>query len=407
MEKVKIGIIKERKVPVDKRVPFTPAHIEELKEKFPNIEWKVEPSEIRCFEDQDYQAAGALLSDDLSDCDILFGVKEVPVEHLLPNKSYFFFSHTIKEQPYNQDLMRAVIKKNITLTDYELLTNEEGARIVAFGRYAGIVGAYNGILTYGTRFNLFKLRRAHECFDFEDLKTEFRKVQLPAIKIVLTGGGRVARGAMEVLDGMGIRKVTPYDFIHEDYKEAVYTQLNSRDYNRPKDGSTFSRKAFYNSPEKFEGDFLKFAKKADLLIAGAFWDPGAPVLFTREDILGLDFKIRVIADITCDIEGSIPSTKRPATIEAPVYDYNPCDDQVETAYREEGNITVMAVDNLPCELPRDASRDFGRELSDHVIPALLNGDDMIKRATIARDGQLSEKFKYLSQYAGLKEKKGS
>ena len=262
------------------------------------------------------------------------------------------------------------------------------------------MGAYNGILTYGKRYNLFQLRPAHKCFDLEDLKTEYQKVKLPKIKIAVTGGGRVSKGAMEVLAGMNIRKVTPAEFLENLYDEPVYTQLNTRDYNKPIAGSEFNRSEFYSHPEKYESDFLKFTKVADLLIAGAFWAPEAPVLFKREDIVKPDFKIRVIADITCDIEGSIPSTKKSSTIADPIYDYNPTDDEVEAPLKDEGNITVMAVDNLPCELPRDASTDFGHEIVNNVLPHLLGDDsqEVIKRAVIAENGKLTERFQYLQNY---------
>lgn len=399
---MKFGIIKEGKIPVDRRVPLTPEQAKLLKENHSSIEVVVQSSDIRCFTDEEYRSHGIDVVNDVSDCDVLLGVKEVPIDQLLPKKTYFFFSHTIKEQPYNRDLLRHIIKSNIKLIDYEVLTDIHGTRLVAFGRYAGLVGAYNAIWTYGKRYNYFHLRRAHECFDLDDLKTEFPKVKLPAIKIALTGGGRVSRGAMEVLDGMGIRKVTAASFLKERFKEPVYVQLNSRDYNKRKDGSAYVRSEFYTHPELYESDFLKFSNEADLLIAGAFWHPAAPVLFHREDILTPAFKTKVIADITCDIEGSIPSTKKPSTIDDPIYDYNPSDDRVEQALLDEGNITVMAIDNLPCELPRNASEDFGQELIKNVLPSLILEDkeEIIKRATITENGQLTDKFSYLSDYVG-------
>ncbi|HNP17877.1 MAG TPA: NAD(P)-dependent oxidoreductase [Fulvivirga sp.] len=407
MRKVKIGILKEGKIPIDRRVPIIPTQAKEILEKFDNVEIVVQKSDIRCYVDEDYSKLGIPVVDDVTDCDILLGVKEVPIKNLIPEKTYFFFSHTTKEQPYNQQLLKEILNNKIRLVDYEQLTDENKTRIVAFGRYAGLVGAYNGILTYGKRYNRFSLRPAHKCFDLADLKTEYKKVKLPAIKIIVTGGGRVSKGAMEVLDGMKIRKVTPANFLNQLYKEPVYTQLSSRDYNKAKDGTDFIRSNFYAHPEQYKSDFLKYTEVADLLIAGAYWDPDAPVLFHRKDILKPSFKIKVIADITCDIEGSIPSTKQPSTIDNPIYDYNPEEDKVEPPLKDEGNITVMAVDNLPCELPRDASTDFGREIVDNVLPHLLGDDsqDVIKRATITENGELTDKFKYLTNYAnGLKAK---
>lgn len=396
----KIGIITEGKIPIDKRVPLTPAQAIRAKNNF-DIGVVVQSSEIRCFSDNDYREAGVEVVEDISDCDILLGVKEVPLKDLIPNKTYFFFSHTTKKQAYNRQLLQEVVKKNIRLIDYEGLTNSKGHRVIAFGRYAGIVGAYNGILAYGKRKNLFNLKPAHLCYDFEELKAEFTKVGLPAIKIVLTGSGRVAHGAMEILDGVGIRKITPKQILEDNFEEAVYTQLNMDDYNLTLNGEgDFSHEEFHKHPERFKGDFLKYTKVADLLIAGAYWDPKAPVLFTKEDALSSDFSIKVVADITCDIEGSIPSTLRPSTIDEPLYDYSPKEKSEKPAFSNDDNITVMAVDNLPCELPRDASNSFGEQLISNVLPHLLGDDSegVIERATICESGKLTARYSYLQDF---------
>jgi len=395
-----IGLLREGKIPIDRRVPLTPGQAREVISHFAGIEVVAQRSEIRCYSDQDYEREGVRVVDSVADCDILLGVKEVPTAELISGKTYLFFSHTIKKQPYNRDLLAKILERRITLVDYETLTDPEGRRIIAFGRWAGIVGAYNGIWAYGRRYNLFDLRRACRCFDLDDLRSEYAKVRLPPIKIVLTGGGRVAKGAMEVLMGMGMRKVTPRQVLTEQFDYPVFALLNARDYNSRADGREFSRNQFYRQPQLYRGDFLRFARVADILIACAFWDPKAPVLFERKDMVADDFKIAVIADITCDIEGSIPSTKRPSTIDDPLYDYNPSDDQVEPALSDEGNVTVMAVDNLPCELARDASSSFGRQLLAEVLPALLgeDPDGVIGRATIARQGKLTERFGYLQDY---------
>ena len=397
---MKIAVIREDKIPVDKRVPLTPAQAYEVADKF-KAEVSIQESEVRVYKAEEYQNYNFTPVKDISDNDILLGVKEVPIEKLIPEKTYLFFSHTIKEQPYNRDLLRAVLDKKIRLIDYEcLLDSETNQRIVAFGRYAGIVGAYNTIWTFGKRYNLFDLRRAHECYDLADLKTEYEKVELPAIKIAITGGGRVAKGAMEVLYGMGILQVSPYEFLHERFDQPVFTQLNSQDYHVHKEGKPFNRTEFHENPGMYKSSFEDYAKVTDVLIASAFWDPRAPKLFKKEDILKPEFKIRLIGDITCDIDGSIPSTKKPSTIDDPIYDYNPDTDSVEPAMSVESNITVMAVDNLPCELPRDASESFGRELIDNVLPHLL-GDDkqgVIKNATIAENGKLTKEYSYLQGY---------
>lgn len=395
-----IGLIREGKVPPDKRVPFTPAQAEEIHLRFQNARIVCQRSEIRCFRDEEYASRGIEVRQDMSDCDILMGIKEVPVDQLIPDKTYLFFSHTIKKQPYNRKLLKEILNRRIRLIDYEALKDRQGNRLVAFGRYAGIVGAYNGLWTYGKRYNAYNLRRAFECFDVNDLKLELRKVKLPPVKIILTGAGRVGKGSMETLDSAGIRKVTPEDFLMKHFEEPVYVQLASGDYHFRREGGPFNREEFHQFPERYSSFFSKFTKVADILMAGAFWNPKAPVLFTREEMCQPDFRIRVIADITCDINGSIPSTKRATTIADPLYDYDPFTDAEKPALSDDRHVTVMAIDNLPCELPRSASEEFGRDLIDRVLPLLLGKDkeDIIKRATIADKGSLTFHFRYLQDY---------
>ncbi|MGF1533903.1 MAG: NAD(P)-dependent oxidoreductase [Bernardetiaceae bacterium] len=398
---MKIGIIREGKRPIDRRVPLTPAQAKKLTSTYPGVEVVVQPSSIRCFLDTDYAALGLPVQDDLHDCDILLGVKEVPIPDLIPNKTYFFFSHTIKKQAYNRDLLRSILQKNITLVDYEVLTDPQGQRVIAFGRYAGIVGAYNGIWAYGQRTGSFSLKRAYKCHDLKELQKEFQKVKLPPIKIALTGTGRVGQGAMEVLDGMGIKRVSVRDFLEKPFTEAVYVSLDTSDYNQTTDGRPFDLAAFYQDPRAgFTSNFKRFLPQTDLLIAGAYWDMRAPVLFEKSDMKTGNFNIQVIADITCDIEGSIPSTKQPSTIDDPIYDYNTLTDKIEPATFKPGSITVMAVDNLPCELPRDASTDFGQMLTEKVLPYFLGEDTngIRQRATITHQGKLTPTFDYLTDY---------
>ncbi|GAB1444613.1 MAG: alanine dehydrogenase [Cyclobacteriaceae bacterium] len=401
MEIIRLGIIKEGKTPPDKRVPFSPLQVVEIEQRYPHVKVVVQESSVRAFTDDEYREKGIEVKSDVSDCEILMGIKEVPISDLIPRKTYLFFSHTIKKQPYNKKLLQAILNAKIRLVDYEALKDKLDNRLVAFGRFAGIVGAYNGLLTYGNRYKLFSLRKASECFDLNDLKIELRKVKLPPIKIILTGGGRVARGAMETLDTAGIRKVNPGDFLTNTYNEAVYVQLSSADYHVRKEGGLFNREEFHQTPQHYKSTFIQFAQKADLLVAGAFWNPKAPVLFTKEQMTKSDFKIKIIADVTCDIEGSIPSTKMPSTIADPIYDYNPVKDTVEPPLSNSDFITVMAVDNLPCELPRSASEEFGRDLIDKILPALVISDkeSVIKRASITKGGKLTENFLYLSDYA--------
>lgn len=397
---LKIGLIREGKKPTDRRVPLTPRQAKELQEKHPDIQVVVQKSPFRCFQDTDYEEAGITVQDSVEACDILMGIKEVPPEQLIAGKTYLFFSHTIKQQPYNRPLLQEILRKNIRLIDYEKITDPEGKRLVAFGRWAGIVGAYNAILTWGKRYNLFDLRRAGSCFNLEDLKSEYSKVNLPPIKIILTGSGRVARGAMEVLDGIGIKKVSPEEILDKTFQEAVYAQLRSRDYHYRRKGGGFDAEEFYSHPALYDADFSKFTRVADILIASAYWHPEAPKLFSTEEAAKEDFRIKVVADITCDIGGSVPVSVRAGTITDPLYDFNPRTGKTETPLASEDNITVMAVDNLPCELPRDASESFGSQLMEHVIPFLTGEDSLgiIERATITKGGQLTPGFRYLQDY---------
>ncbi len=397
---IKLGIIREGKTPPDKRVPFTPLQTEEIEQRFPNVKVVVQESPIRCFNDDEYRELGIEVAADVNHCDILMGIKEVPIPQLIDNKTYLFFSHTIKMQPYNKRLLQEILIKKIKMIDYEALKDKQGNRLVAFGRFAGIVGAYNGLWTYGKRYNQFSLRRAFECFDVNDLKLELRKVKLPAVKIILTGAGRVGKGAMETLDTAGIRKVSAHDFLHQQFDDPVYVQLSSADYHLRKEGGHFNREEFHLHPEKYSSDFVKFTRVADVLLAGAYWNPKAPVLFTTQDMLSVDFKIKIIADITCDIGGSIPSTKVASTIPEPIYDYDPATDSVNPPLANEKFITVMSVDNLPCELPRSASEEFGRDLLDRILQPLFvkDSDKIIDRGTIARDGKLNTPFSYLHPY---------
>ncbi|HET9505541.1 MAG TPA: NAD(P)-dependent oxidoreductase [Hymenobacter sp.] len=398
-----IGVLREGRTPPDRRVALTPKKCVELQATYPGLRVRVQPSPARAYADQEYRDLGIEVAEDMQPCDLLLGVKEVPPAQLLPGKTYLFFSHTIKKQPANRELLRTVLRLGITLIDYELLTNAAGERVVAFGRYAGIVGAYNGLLTYGRKHGLYELKPAHLCVDMDDMQEEFYKIKaLPPIKIAVTGSGRVAGGALEVLDKMGLRQVSVHDYLHRDFREPVYVQLRSRDYHRRRDGLAWDTAHFHAHPELYDSDFARFLPLTDLLIACAYWHPAAPRLFTEADTQEPDFKINTVADVTCDVDGSIPLTKRSSTIAEPAFDYNPATGELEAAYSEPANITVMAVDNLPCELPRNASRNFGRQLLDQVFPHLMGGDaaGVVARATIAKAGVLQPRYQYLADYVG-------
>lgn len=398
----KIGIIREGKVPADRRVPLTPAQCKTLLEAHPELDLVVQRSPVRAYTDDEYAAAGVPLVDELEDRELIIGIKEVPVEQLLVGKSYLFFSHTIKEQPHNRKLMHAVIEKGITLMDHEVLTDPQGNRVLAFGYWAGVVGAYNGIRAWeAIHEGVSGLQPAHECRDLNEMEQHLHNYTLPKnLRIVLTGGGRVGKGAMGVLERTGVERVTPKDFLEKDHDAPVYTVLGSSDLYVRNDGMPFDKAAFHTDPSGHRAHFKPFADRAQLYIACHFWDPRGPKILRREDLADPQCSLRVVADISCDIDGPIDSTVRASTIAEPFYGYSP-DTGTEVPMGTPGSVTVMAVDNLPCELPRDASETFGNDLIARVMPALLGTDvdGIVDRATIVREGTLTERFGHLKDYA--------
>jgi len=401
---MKFGIIKERKNPPDRRVVLSPEACQKVLSAYQEAQIIVEPSSIRTFSDADYEKAGLTVAPKMEECDVLIGVKEVPIANLIPNKKYFFFSHTIKKQPYNRDLLQAILEKNIELYDHEVITNEKEQRLVAFGRYAGIVGAYNGFRAYGLKYRLFELPKAETLADQQELISELKKIELPNIKVLLTGRGRVGNGSREMLDGMGMRRVNVTEYLEENFQEPVYCQIDASEYNKRKDGVRGNKADFFANPQEYKSNFFRFAKVTDFYIAGHFYGQGAPYLYTRRDAKHPDFKIRVVADVSCDIDGPVATTIKPSTIADPIYGYDP-HTETETDYMSPDAIAVMAVDNLPCELPRDASVGFGDAFLKNVIPAFFNDDKqgVLHRARMTQNGTLTERYSYLQDFVDGKE----
>ena len=397
---MKFGIIKERKNPPDRRVVFTPEELVRLQSEHPEAIIKVETSDIRVFTDDAYKKAGIEVADDISDCDVFFGVKEIPIDYLLPNKKYFFFSHTIKKQIHNRKLLKAILDKNIELYDHETIVDASNRRLIGFGRYAGIVGAYNGFRGFGIKYDLFNLPKAETLQTKEDLIARLKRQTLPNIKIVLTGHGKVGMGAKEILDGMKIKEVSPDDFLNKIYTQAVYTQIDVLDYNKRIDATKVEDNIdFYKNPQDYTSNFERFTEVADVFMAGHFHGNGSPDILTLEMLQVADCKIKVVADISCDVDGPIASTIRSSTIAEPFYGYLPIENK-EVLFTHPGSIMVMAVDNLPCELPKDASEGFGEMFMEHVIPAFFNNDKdgILARAKITENGKLTTRFAYLQDY---------
>ncbi|MGL3001432.1 NAD(P)-dependent oxidoreductase [Flavobacterium sp. RSSB_23] len=400
---MKFGIIKERKNPPDRRVVFSPNEIKTIQEQFPVVSFKVEPSDIRIFSDAEYQNLGIEVTDDLSDCEVLFGVKEVPVEALIPNKKYFFFSHTIKKQPYNQKLLQAVLEKNIELYDHETIVDAANKRLIGFGRYAGIVGAYNAIRAFGIKFELFKMPKASALKGREALVQQVKRQIIPPIKIVVTGTGKVGSGVKEMLLAMKIKEVSVENFLTKKFTQPVFTQIDVLEYNKRMDGQKLDTKDFNKNPSEYESDFERFTKVADIYISGHFHANAAPQILSQKMLQANDCAIKIVADVSCDVNGPIACTLRASTIEDPLYGYLPSENKEVDVFHPAA-IVVMAVDNLPCELPKDASEGFGEMFTQHVIPAFFNNDadGILARAKMTENGVLTERFSYLQDFVAKK-----
>jgi len=396
---MKFAIIKERKNPPDRRVVFSPEKLAEARTLFPKATFVVESSDIRIFKDEAYRDLGFEVTNDVSDCDVMLGVKEVPIEALIPNKKYFYFSHTIKKQPYNQKLLLAMLEHNIEMFDHETIVAENSARLIGFGRYAGLVGAYNGFRALGLRDELFELPKVETLADLDAVKAELDKITLPNIKILLSGTGKVALGAKEILDHLKIKEISDALYLTSTFTEPVYCMVDVMEYSKRKDGKVGDKYEFYKDPSGYESNFMPYAKETDFFIAGHFYGNNAPYFFTRDDAKHPDFNINLIAEISCDVDGPVASTLRASTIADPFYGYD-VQTESEVAFNADNAITVMAVDNLPCELPKDASEGFGDMFLQHVIPAFFNNDakGVLERAKMTENKQLTKRFSYLQDY---------
>lgn len=394
-----IGLIKEGKVPSDNRVALTPKQCRYLLDQFPSWDIIVESSPNRCYKDKEYQKEGIKVVEDISSADILFGIKEVPTNQLIANKKYLFFSHTKKAQTYNKALFHVMMDKNITLIDYECLEHEDGQRLIGFGFFAGIVGAHNGIMAYGNRTKEFKLGRVKEVKDYMELVHTYFGLKLPNIKIAITGSGRVAHGILEIMNLMDVQQVEPDEYRTREYAYPVYVHLKGGDLYRHKTKNTYERNDFHENPENYNCLFINYLKHTHILMNGIYWEPGIAPLFTINDLKEDDYALTTIADITDDAHGSVPCNLGDSSSEDPVYGVNVTTFEKTAPYMHNG-IDIMAVGNLPNELPRDASRYFGEQLIKYVIPDLLKGGNKIIEGAIMLDkGKLTTKFSYLAEYS--------
>lgn len=401
MYTTRIGLIREGKNPPDTRVAFTPRQCREIMKAYPGLTIVAASSPTRCFTDDEYRAEGIEVVSDTTDCDILLGIKEVKVEELIPDKTYLFFSHTKKAQAYNRGLMQAMIQKRIRMVDYECLTHTDNQRILGFGFFAGLIGAHNGLLTYGRRTGQFTLPAAHYIGSLDGLKAVYDELVLPPVRIVVTGSGKVAAGILEIMHYLDVEYIEPEDFLDNNYDYPVYTHVKGNTLYIRKDGERYHRDDFHAHPDQYLCIFEPYLTRADILMNGVYWDKAVPKLFAKHDVARPDYTLNVIADITCDIEGSVPINMGATTIENPVYGVNRFSLQRTEPYQNnEAIIDLMAVDNLPNELPRDASAHFGTHLEKYVLRELLQPEsDLIARATICEQGRLTPAYEYLSEYA--------
>ncbi len=397
---LKIGLIKEGKVPADNRVALTPEQCKWIQENM-NLSIVVQHSESRCYKDKEYTNAGIEVKEDVSECDVLLGIKEVPVAMLIPEKTYFFFSHTKKMQAYNQHLLHGIISKKITLIDYECLEHDDGTRIIGFGFFAGVVGAHNGMMAYGNRTGNFSLSRVYKQKNFQQLIHTYFGLKLPIVKIAVTGSGRVAHGILEIMNLMEIHEVEPDEYVSEKFSYPVYVHLKGADLYKHKLTGKYSRSEFHEHPENFVCLFKNYISETDILMNGVYWEERIPRLFEMEDMKQKDFNINTIADISDDHNGSVPCNIGDATLENPVYGINKLTGLVTEPYIA-GSVDVMAVGNLPNELPRDASRYFGKQLIKYVLEDLINGGSkLLAHATIIKHGSLTLDYNYMKEYAGV------
>lgn len=401
---MKIGLIKETKTPIDNRVALTPSQARFLMDKFPGTEIVAETSDVRAYSDDEYTALGINIVNDLSDCDVLFGIKEATIDSIIPNKHYFFFGHIAKMQEYNRPLIKAMINKEITFSDYEYLVDSDGKRVCAFGWWAGVVGVYYTLRGFGLKHKLYELPKPDLRFTIKQLLDLLKSIELPKVKLLVTGAGRVSQGAQYVLNEIGANKIDENEYLSaENVNALTYCVADVNCLVKRRDGKDFTWSDFSDNASEYESDFIKFAQKTDVLISAHFWAPDAPVYLGEEDLRRDDLRIKMIGDVTCDIMGSIKSTVRSSTHDKPYFDYNPVTGKAEEAFSSGNNITVMAVDTCPNALALDASEYFGDMLTEHVFkPMLKNSSEenpVVEGATIIRNGKLTSNYSYLENFA--------
>ena len=402
-----IGIIRESRND-ENRTPLVPEHIKKYKESNPNINFIIQPSNSRCFSDEEYELCGAKINENLNECSIIFGVKEIDPNILINNRTYLFFSHTFKInkqqkniEKHKKDLLLSILNKKITLIDYENIRGKNGTRCLGFGRFAGIVGCYNTLNLLLKVLGKQSLASAYKINDYERLVLNLKNLYFPKTKILVTGDGRVAKGVIELLNLTNIKAVSKKDFLEKKFDQPIFCNLETKDYVTNNSSTNFNLEHFINNPQDYSSSALQYLKETNILISAHYWDPSSPKIFENEDLKDLQ-NLKIVGDITCDINGSVPTTIRSTTIEEPNYWI----ERYTLKEIDENNdgIAVMAVDNLPSELPRDSSTEFSEGIINEVLPFLLKEDDgRILNGTITTDGSFLEKYNYLNDYIRINE----
>lgn len=402
-----IGIIRESRND-ENRTPLVPEHIKKYKESNPNINFIIQPSNSRCFSDEEYELCGAKINENLNECSIIFGVKEIDPNILINNRTYLFFSHTFKInkqqkniEKHKKDLLLSILNKKITLIDYENIRGKNGTRCLGFGRFAGIVGCYNTLNLLLKVLGKQSLASAYKINDYERLVLNLKNLYFPKTKILVTGDGRVAKGVIELLNQTNIKAVSKKDFLEKKFDQPIFCNLETKDYVTNNSSTNFNLEHFINNPQDYSSSALQYLKETNILISAHYWDPSSPKIFENEDLKDLQ-NLKIVGDITCDINGSVPTTIRSTTIEEPNYWI----ERYTLKEIDENNdgIAVMAVDNLPSELPRDSSTEFSEGIINEVLPFLLKEDDgRILNGTITTDGSFLEKYNYLNNYIKINE----
>ena len=402
-----IGIIRESRND-ENRTPLVPEHIKKYKESNPNINFIIQPSNSRCFSDEEYELCGAKINENLNECSIIFGVKEIDPNILINNRTYLFFSHTFKInkqqkniEKHKKDLLLSILNKKITLIDYENIRGKNGTRCLGFGRFAGIVGCYNTLNLLLKVLGKQSLASAYKINDYERLVLNLKNLYFPKTKILVTGDGRVAKGVIELLNLTNIKAVSKKDFLEKKFDQPIFCNLETKDYVTNNSSTNFNLEHFIDNPQDYSSSALQYLKETDVLISAHYWDPSSPKIFENEDLKVLQ-NLKIVGDITCDINGSVPTTIRSTTIEEPNYWI----ERYTLKEIDENNdgIAVMAVDNLPSELPRDSSTEFSEGIIKEVLPFLLKEDDgRILNGTITTDGSFLEKYNYLNDYIRINE----